>query len=118
MGKKLVEVFTYYIHDGPTAFRLQLAGSLTDAAAAELEQCVNTAFSTIGSRAFAVDTSRLTAVGDVGQELLRRWGREGAQFSVATPQEKPSFRFFRLAFASSALLLVLLTVARAAGFVR
>ena len=131
-------MFTYYIHDGPSAFRLQLSGALTDTAAAELEQCVNTALSTIGSRVFAVDINGLTAAGEVGQELLRRWGREGARFLAAScqaqrfgqsilgyslpvdpaPEERTSFPFLRLALASSAVLLVLFTVARAAGFVR
>jgi hypothetical protein len=40
----------YYMHDGPSAFRFELAGQLDSNDAARLEQDWHTASSTIGDR--------------------------------------------------------------------
>jgi hypothetical protein len=72
--------FRYYMHDGVTAFSFELAGSLSDGAAQELEQAWRTASSVIGERALIVDLSFLSAMDLSGQRLLSGWRDQGAQF--------------------------------------
>jgi hypothetical protein len=68
----------YYLHDTPSSFRFKLAGSLAGDDVVELEQCWNTASSTLGSRAFVVDSAGLTDVDEAGRELLSQWREQGA----------------------------------------
>lgn len=120
-------MLTYYIHDGPTAFRFKLLGTLAGAAAEDLEQCRRTAFSTIKHRAFIVDIDDLTGVDETGRELMIRWRREGAQFLAKSSRarllgesilgdplpvaqsrpEQSRFRSLRFALASFVVLLAL-----------
>jgi hypothetical protein len=122
LGSKM---FTYYIHDRPSAFRFKLVGVLAGAAAAELEQCWLTASSTMEGRAFVADIDDLTGVDDTGRELLLRWRNKGAQFLAkserarslgesilghslpAEPTREPAGAFgaFRFALTSSIVLL-------------
>lgn len=69
----------YYMHDGPAAFRFELAGILSDAAAGELEQAWQTAASVIGDRQLIVDISFLRGAGERGSALLLGWYRAGAR---------------------------------------
>jgi len=73
----------YYMHDGPTAFRLELAGNLNHEGTLRLDQDWQTASSTIGDRRLIVDLTLVTGADEQGRELLTRWSREGAQL-VAT----------------------------------
>jgi hypothetical protein len=130
-------MFTYYIHDRPSAFRFKLVGALAGVAAAELEQCRLTALSTIEGRAFVVDIDDLTGVDDAGRDLLLRWRSSGARFLAKSkrarlleasilghpvpaeprPVEAPAFGVLRFVLASFMVLLALflpITV-RAAG---
>jgi hypothetical protein len=120
-------MLSYYIHDGPAAFRFRLVGALAGAAAEDLEQCRLTAFSTINGRAFVVDIDDLTEIDESGRELLVRWRRNGAQFAAtsrrarllgesilgdslpieASRPEASGFRSFRFALAASVVLLAL-----------
>lgn len=70
----------YYIHDGCSALRLELAGFLTAEGTAEIEACWRTASSTLAGRAFVIDLDHLTGAGEEGHRLLRRWHLLGAQF--------------------------------------
>ena len=81
-------MFTYYIHDRPTAFRFKLVGALAGAAAAELEQCRLTALSTMDGRVFVVDIDDLTGVDEAGRELLLRWQSHGAQFRAKSERAR------------------------------
>src|SRR5258708_7676392 len=121
-------MFTYYIHDRPTAFRFKLVGALAGAAAAELEQCRLTALSTMDGRVFVVDIDDLTGVDEAGRELLLRWQSHGAQFRAKSERarslaesilghalavelgrgEAAAFGAFRFALTSSVVLLALL----------
>jgi hypothetical protein len=121
-------MFSYYIHDRPTAFRFKLVGALAGAAAAELEQCWLTALSTMEGRVFIVDIGDLTGVDDAGRELLLRWRNHGAQFLAKSEParllaesilghslpvepkrgEAAAFGAFRFALTSSMVLLALL----------
>lgn len=76
----------YYMHDGPAAFRFELAGDLDVNDAARLEQDWRTASSTIGDRRLVIDLSFVTSIDEAGLSLLRRWHAEGAQFAAISPQ--------------------------------
>jgi hypothetical protein len=69
----------YYMHDGASAFRFELAGDLDNEAARELDQAWRTASSIIGDRALVVDMTFVTGAGTEGRSLLARWYAEGAQ---------------------------------------
>jgi hypothetical protein len=74
----------YYLHDDPTAFRIELTGFLAASNAAELERCWRTASSTLGERTFVVNLDSLTSVDDDGRRLLMRWRQLGAKFVGAS----------------------------------
>ena len=118
----------YYMHDRAASFRFHLAGALTGQDAKELEQCWTAASSTLGSRAFLVDITGVTAIDDAGRSLLMEWHSQGAQFIAesewarslaesitgrplpAPPAARPTFRgwtAFRAALAASAALVAL-----------
>lgn len=69
----------YYMHDGPAAFRFQLAGELNHEGARRLDQDWRTASSTIGDRDQVVDITFLTRLDEQGALLLARWHRQGAR---------------------------------------
>jgi anti-anti-sigma regulatory factor len=66
------------MHDGPTAFRFELAGNLDYESAPKLDQDWQTASSAIGDRRLIVDMTFVTSVDEKGGALLRRWHQEGA----------------------------------------
>jgi hypothetical protein len=78
----------YYMHDGPAAFRFELAGDVTTGDAARLEQEWRTASSTIGDRTLIVDLSFVTAIDDAARSLFHRWHAAGAQFAAISPQSR------------------------------
>ena len=69
----------YYMHDGPSAFRFELAGNLNNETAHDLDQAWRTASSMIGDRALVVDMTFVTGAEREGRSLLARWYAEGAQ---------------------------------------
>ena len=77
---KAPESWSYRIHDNAAQFRFQLEGPLASKDVAELDQCWQTAASTIAGKALVVDVTSLTAVDESGRELLKRWQQAGAQF--------------------------------------
>ena len=70
---------SYYMHDGATTFRFQVAGTLSKSSVRDLEQAWETASSVIGNRIVIVDVSELTSIDASGQEVLRGWHARGAQ---------------------------------------
>jgi hypothetical protein len=72
------QALQYYMHDGPTAFRFELAGHLNQAGALRLEQDWRTASSVIGDRKLIVDITFVTGIDERGTALLTRWHRQGA----------------------------------------
>ena len=78
--------FCYYMHDGSRAFRFALEGTISDDGARDLEQAWHTASSMVADRFFIVDLSRVTGIDSVGQDLIRRWHRDGAQLVGESPQ--------------------------------
>src|SRR5712671_3365426 len=73
------QTLQYYMHDGPSAFRFELAGDLNNEAARDLDQAWRTASSMVGDRALVVDMTFVTGAGKDGRSLLARWYAEGAQ---------------------------------------
>ena len=67
------------MHDGPTAFRFELAGNLNHEDARRLDQAWRTASSVIGHRRLIVDMTFVTGVDAQGRALITRWHRGGAQ---------------------------------------
>src|SRR5882757_5650478 len=73
------QTLQYYMHDGPSAFRFELAGDLNNEAARDLDQAWRTASPMIGDRALVVDMTFVTGAEREGRSLLARWYAEGAQ---------------------------------------
>jgi hypothetical protein len=69
----------YYMHDGPSAFRFELAGDLTNEGARRLDQDWQTASSVTGGRALIVDMTFVNSADKDGRALLTRWHAAGAQ---------------------------------------
>src|SRR5262249_32389212 len=64
----------YYMHDGASSFRFELAGALTAEDAKSLEQAWITASSVLGDRALVVDLTFVTDLDPAARDLLKRWG--------------------------------------------
>ena len=73
------QTLQYYMHDGPSAFRFELAGDLSNEAARELDQAWRMASSMVGDHALVVDMTFVTGAGRDGRSMLARWYAEGAQ---------------------------------------
>jgi hypothetical protein len=69
----------FYMHDGPKAFRFELAGNLSGVEVGKLDQAWRTASSTFGGKALAVDITFLIDADEHGRDLLRRWSNAGAR---------------------------------------
>jgi hypothetical protein len=78
------QTLQYYMHDGPRAFRFELAGNLNREGAYQLDQAWRTASSVIGDRRLLVDLTYLTGADEQGRRLINRWHREGARLIAAT----------------------------------
>jgi len=74
----------YYMHDGPSAFRFELAGDLGSQGARELEQAWRTASAVIGDRALIIDMTFVTSAEKEGRSLLARWHAQGAHLIART----------------------------------
>jgi len=73
------QALRYYMHDGPAAFRFELAGDLNDEGARRLEQDWRTASSVIGDRLLIVDITFVTSAEKEARILLARWHASGAR---------------------------------------
>ncbi len=73
------QALRYFMHDGPSAFRFELAGDLDDEGARRLQRDRLAASTVIGHRALIVDMTFVTSVGQEGRALLARWHAKGAQ---------------------------------------
>lgn len=78
------QTLQYYMHDGPSAFRFELAGELNNEGARELDDAWRTASAVIGDRALVVDMTFLTSVERDGRLLLNRWHAAGAHLVART----------------------------------
>src|SRR5207245_10166581 len=80
--------FSYYMHDGPTAFSIELAGVLAAEGAKKLEQDWGSVSAMIGKKELVVDLSFVTEIDPVGRQLLLRWSRNGATVVANTPESR------------------------------
>ncbi len=75
----------FYMHDGPSTFRFELAGSLAGGEVAKLDQAWRTASSTVDGKVLAVDVTFLASADEKGRALLTRWWQGGAHFVANSP---------------------------------
>jgi len=73
------QTLQYFVHDGPSAIRVELAGDLDQEGARRLEGDWRTAASAIGSRELIVDLTYITNADEAGRSLLARWYAKGAR---------------------------------------
>ena len=74
----------YYMHEGPTAFRFELAGDLDATDAASLAQDWHTASSLVGKRTLIIDVTFVTEIDDAVRSLFGHWYAGGAEFVAGT----------------------------------
>jgi hypothetical protein len=72
------------MHEGPAAFRFELAGDLDAADAATLEQDWQTASPSMRNRTLIIDLSFVTGVDEAVRSLFRRWYAGGAEFAAGS----------------------------------
>ena len=82
----------YYMHDGSSAFRFELAGDLTGEGARRLERDWHTASSVIGHRTLIVDMTFVTSTDEEGRALLARWHADGAKVVAKSRESRVSWR--------------------------
>jgi hypothetical protein len=80
--------FSYYMHDGPNAFSIELAGALAAEGAKKLEQDWRSACAVVGKKELVVDLSFVTEIDPVGRQLLLRWRSNGATVIANTPESR------------------------------
>lgn len=73
------QTLQYFVHDGPLAIRVELAGDLNQEGARRLERDWRTAASAIGGRELIVDLTYITNADEAGRSLLARWYAKGAR---------------------------------------
>jgi hypothetical protein len=76
------------MHDGPAAFRFELAGDLNREGASRLDQDWRTASSALGDRKLIVDMTFVTGVDEAARALIIRWHQEGAQFIASSRESR------------------------------
>src|SRR5436190_15866995 len=81
-------MLNYYMHDGPAAFRFELAGDMEAADAARLEQDWRTASSVVEIGTLIIDLSFVTSIDAAGRELFRKWHAAGAQFVASSKRAR------------------------------
>jgi hypothetical protein len=80
--------FSYYMHEGPAAFSIEVAGALAAEGAKKLEQDWLSASEAIGNKELVVDLSFVTEIDPVGRQLLLRWRGNGATVIANTPESR------------------------------
>jgi hypothetical protein len=74
----------YYMYEGPTVFRFELAGDLDASDAASLAQDWRTAYCRVGHRTLVIDVTFVTEIDEVVRRLFWRWYAGGAEFAAGT----------------------------------
>jgi ABC-type transporter Mla MlaB component len=82
------QTLQYYMHDGPNAFRMELAGNLDRDSALQIDQAWRTASSIIGDRTLIVDMTFVSEADDAGRALLARWHCEGARLIAGSKSSR------------------------------
>jgi len=87
-GIKTKNDFSYYMHDGAGAFSFEVAGTISDPAAHEMEQAWKTASSTSDIQSLIVDLTYVTQVSAEGRRVLREWHDAGVQLVATRPESR------------------------------
>jgi hypothetical protein len=82
------QVWQYYLHDEPDAFRLELSGSLSGEGARSVYQAWRTAISIIGQHPVIVDITYVVDADERGRALLGLWRRRQARIVAGSPQSR------------------------------
>jgi hypothetical protein len=85
---KMKSPLSYYMHDGPTAFSIELAGILAAEGAKELEQDWRSASPAIGKKDLVVDVSFVKEIDPEGRRLLLQWFENGATVVANTVESR------------------------------
>jgi hypothetical protein len=80
--------FSYYMHEGPAAFSIEVAGVLAAEGAKKLEKDWLSASRAIGNKELVVDLSFVTEIDPIGCQLLLRWRRKGVTVVANTPESR------------------------------
>jgi len=74
-AEKMTEAraFSYYMHDGPTGFTIELAGTLDAERATKVKQDWPSDRAAVGKKELVVDLPVVTQIDPVERRLLRRW---------------------------------------------
>jgi hypothetical protein len=80
--------FSYYMHDGPSAFSVELAGIWAAEGATRLEQDWQSASAVIGRKELVIDLSFVEEIDPRARQLLLRWFRNGATIVADTPKSR------------------------------
>jgi hypothetical protein len=87
-NKMKAPAFTYYMHEGPAAFSIEVAGALAAEGAKKLERDWLSASAAIAKKELVVDLSFVTEIDPVGRQLLLRWRGNGATLVANTPESR------------------------------
>jgi ABC-type transporter Mla MlaB component len=82
------QTLRYYLHNDPDAFRMELAGSLTQPGAESAYQAWRTALPVSGGRPVIVDISFVNQVDQAGRDVLLRWHKHGASIIARSPESR------------------------------
>lgn len=78
----------YYMHDDPDAFRIELAGGLTEAYLESVNHAWRTALSIVRGRPAIVDISFVEAIDSLGRDMLTRWHQNGARIVARSAKSR------------------------------
>src|ERR1700736_1636903 len=80
--------FSYYMHYGPAAFSIEVAGALAAQGAKKLEQDWRSASAVIGKKELVVDLSFVAKIDPGARQLFLRWFRNGATVVTNTSESR------------------------------
>ncbi len=78
----------FYLHDDPDAFRMELGGGLSGAAAESAYHAWHTALSTLQGRPVVVNISFVNQMDEAGRDVLLRWHKEGTRIVARSPESR------------------------------
>lgn len=88
MAEQFRNMARYYMHEGPTGFRFELAGDLDATDAASLAQDWHTASSLVGNRTLIIDVTFVTGIDEAMRSLFGRWYAAGAEFAAGPKRSR------------------------------
>jgi hypothetical protein len=76
----VIQPLRWFIHRGPAAVRIELAGSVAAPDISRLTLDAEPAFAHVGGGTIIADLSFVKGADESGLDLLRRWAARGVQF--------------------------------------